>query len=156
MVTLETNRATAKLLFIRDGKLAVQNFSHLRFHRPDGTMYRVERFEGWVELATGEEERAKDEEAIKAVVLQAIKGQDYGERQWAVKQLIARHGEDRAAQRVREYPQVGLRPGARRRIRPERRAAGEERGERAPGPSHPARRMNVRAREASSGTACSR
>jgi HEAT repeat protein len=41
----------------------------------------------------GEQERAKDEEAIKGLVQQAIKGQDYGERQSAVKQLVARHGE---------------------------------------------------------------
>jgi hypothetical protein len=48
--------ATAKLLFVRDGRLWVQNFSHLRFYRADGTVFRVENFEGWVELITGDEE----------------------------------------------------------------------------------------------------
>jgi hypothetical protein len=50
------DEATAKLLFVRDGRLLVQNFSHLRFYRADGTVYGVERFKGWVQLATGEEE----------------------------------------------------------------------------------------------------
>lgn len=49
-------RASAKLLFVKDGRLWVQNFSGIRFHRADGTVFLIEEFEGWVELITGENE----------------------------------------------------------------------------------------------------
>ncbi len=41
----------------------------------------------------GEQERMKDEAAIRELVEQAVKGADYGARQQAVKMLVARHGE---------------------------------------------------------------
>ena len=52
--TMDAERASAKLLFVKDGRLWVQNFSGIRFHRADGTVFLVEEFEGWVELRTGE------------------------------------------------------------------------------------------------------